>query len=207
MALLKGLRNGVEYGSKVRFVHTLVMTLLFRDVTLKQAPALFKNICSMAIEHGKNLGLFVLSYKAGYKLLDRLAKPSSLNHLLSGMLFGALIFGKKTGVNHQIVLYLFSRVAIGLATLLYRKLGQLSQGKLGKIGFIEQGYGYYLLSAVCWGVVMWLFEKDKSTLQPSLKSSMEFLYKESDQVGGLTDLIPFYPKEKKKQTHAEKRHS
>ena len=100
------------------------------------------------------------------------------------------------------MLYLFSRVAIGLATLFYRKMGQLTQGKLSKIGFIEQGYGYYLLSAVCWGVVMWLFEKDKTTLQPSLKSSMEFLYKESDQVGSLTDLIPFYPKEKKKQTHA-----
>jgi peroxisomal membrane protein 4 len=99
------------------------MTLLFRDITIKQAPTLFKNICSMALEHGKNLGLFVLSYKAGYKLLNHLIKPSSFNHFLSGLIFGTLIFGKKSGVNHQIVLYLFSRVIIGLATLLYRKLG------------------------------------------------------------------------------------
>jgi hypothetical protein len=52
----------------------------------------------------------------------------------------------------------------------------------GKIEFIEKNYGYYLLAAVCWGVVMYMFEKDKNTLQPSLKSSMEFLYKESDNV-------------------------
>jgi peroxisomal membrane protein 4 len=97
--------------------------LLFRDITLKQAPTLFKNICSMALEHGKNLGLFVFCYKAGYKLLNHAIKPSSFNHFLSGLIFGTLIFGKKTGVNHQIVLYLFSRVAIGLATMLYRKLG------------------------------------------------------------------------------------
>jgi peroxisomal membrane protein 4 len=157
----------------------------------------------MAFEHGKNLGLFVACYKAGYKLLDRLVAPNSLNHFLSGLIFGTLIFGKRTGVNHQIVLYLFSRVAVGLATLLYRKLGSLSLLAEGKIGFIEQGYGYYLLAAVCWGIVMWMFEKDKTTLQPSLKNSMEFLYKESDNVGSLTDLIPYYPKEsKKKHSHS-----
>jgi peroxisomal membrane protein 4 len=50
-------------------------------------------------------------------------------------------------------------------------------GGNGKINFIEQGYGYYLLAAFCWGIVMWLFEKDKTTLQPSLRSSMEYLYK------------------------------
>jgi len=99
------------------------MTLLFRDINLKQAPSLFKNICQMALEHGKNLGLFVFSYKAGYKFLNHLIKPNSFNHLLSGLIFGALIFGKKTGVNQQIVLYLLSRVLIGLLTKLYRMIG------------------------------------------------------------------------------------
>lgn len=56
---------------------------------------------------------------------------------------------------------------------------------------------------------MWLFEKDKSTLQPSLKNSMEFLYKESDQMESLTELIPYYPNENKKKPGKpqEKRHS
>ncbi len=140
----------------------------------------------MAFEHGKNLGLFVFSYKAGYKLLNRLVKPSSVNHFLSGLIFGTLIFGKKTGVNHQIVLYLFSRVAVALGALLYKNLESLKIGENGKINFIEKGYGYYLLAAVCWGIVMWLFEKDKATLQPSLKNSMDFLYKESDHVESWT---------------------
>ena len=122
-AVLKGLRNGLEYGSKVRFVHTLVMTLLFKDIHLKHLPTLLKTILTMALEHGFNLGLFILAYKTGYKTLNHLTKPSSLNHFLSGLLFGTLIFGKKTGVNNQIVLYLLSRVMIGLATLAYTKLG------------------------------------------------------------------------------------
>jgi peroxisomal membrane protein 4 len=32
-ALLKGLRNGVVYGAKVRAPHAFVMTFLFRDGT------------------------------------------------------------------------------------------------------------------------------------------------------------------------------
>jgi len=93
-------------------------------------------------------------------------------------------------VNNQIVLYLFSRILIGISTLLYKIMQEKFQGS---IGWIEKGYGYYLLAAVCWGVVMWLFEEDRKVLQPGLKSSMEFLYKESDQVGSVYELIPFYP--------------
>lgn len=155
-------------------MHTLVMTLLFKDIHLKKLPALLKAIMAMAAEHGVNLGLFVLAYKSGYKILDYLSGPSSLNHFISGLLFGTLIFGKKTGVNNQIVLYLFSRVLIGLATLLYNYLRQLG---ISDSQFLQRGYGYYLLSAVCWGTVMWLFEKDKSVLQASLSHSMDFLYK------------------------------
>jgi len=129
-AIFKGMRNGLEYGSKVRFVHTLVMTLLFKDIKLVYLPTILKTIVTMALEHGLNLGMFVLAYKTGYKALNYLTKPSSFNHFISGLLFGTLIFGKKTGVNNQIVLYLLSRVMIGLATLAYTKLGELSAVKL-----------------------------------------------------------------------------
>jgi peroxisomal membrane protein 4 len=50
------------------------------------------------------------------------------------------------------------------------------------------------LAAVVWGIVMWLFEKQKELLQPSLRHSMEFLYKESDKIEGWRDFLPYYPK-------------
>ena len=31
LAIVKGLRNGLVYGAKIRFPHALVMTFLFRD--------------------------------------------------------------------------------------------------------------------------------------------------------------------------------
>ena len=40
---------------------------------------------------------------------------------------------------------------------------------------------------------MWLFETDKSSLQPSLTSSMQYLYVESSKkLSDWRDLVPFY---------------
>ena len=38
---------------------------------------------------------------------------------------------------------------------------------------------------------MYLFELDKTVLQPSLTSSMDFIYKESDVVKEPWDLVPW----------------
>ena len=39
---------------------------------------------------------------------------------------------------------------------------------------------------------MFLFEANKSSLQPSLASSMQFLYKDSDVTKGWRDFVPIY---------------
>ena len=48
-----------------------------------------------------------------------------------------------------------------------------------------------MVSVLIWGLVMYLFERDKSTLQRSLTSSMTFLYHDSDRRP--TDLLSFVP--------------
>ncbi len=74
----------------------------------------------MALQHGKNLGLFVFSYKASCLILNKLFGKKSINNFISGFIFGGLIFGKNTPINHQIVLYLFSRVFVALITMIYK---------------------------------------------------------------------------------------
>jgi hypothetical protein len=44
---------------------------------------------------------------------------------------------------------------------------------------------------IIWGIVMYLFEDEKSVLQGSLQPSMTFLYKDSDRVSGWRDFLPF----------------
>ena len=48
------------------------------------------------------------------------------------------------------------------------------------------------VSMIVWGIVMFLFEEDKSVLQGSLQSSMTFLYKDSDKYEGWRDFVPIY---------------
>lgn len=80
---------------------------------------------------------------------------------------------------------------LALTTLLYKKYFQ-ARWKATEKPF-ERKYAHWLLAACCWGLVMWLFETDKSTLQPSLTSSMQFLYVESNKaLSNWRDLVPFY---------------
>jgi hypothetical protein len=48
---------------------------------------------------------------------------------------------------------------------------------------------------------MYLFEVNKSSLQPSLTSSMQFLYKDSDKTTGWRDFVPFYIPDKNNLVH------
>ena len=48
------------------------------------------------------------------------------------------------------------------------------------------------MSVLIWGIVMYLFERDKKVLQPSLGSSMTFLYHDSNRWDrGWRDFVPF----------------
>lgn len=75
-----------------------------------------------------------------------------------------MIFGEDTPVNNQIVLYLLSRIVVGLV-----KLGV----ERGIVPALPEGRSFPLLAAFVWGVVMWLFRHDRHVLQDSLQASMQ----------------------------------
>jgi len=92
------------------------------------------------------------------------------------------VWREKNGVSQQICFYLLSRILEGSAKRL-QKAGAMPEGQ----------NAFQWLSVIVWGIVMFLFEEDKSVLQPSLQSSMVFLYKDSDYIpNGWRDFVPFY---------------
>ena len=94
-------------------------------------------------------------------------------------------------VNAQIVLYLLSRVLLALVNLLYKKYFLERSKTLPKP--FERKYGHAIFAACCWGLVMLLFNVDKGILQPSLASSMNYLYVESSKkLANWRELVPFY---------------
>lgn len=68
-------------------------------------------------------------------------------------------------MNHQINLYVFSRICMGLVR-----------------SGIERGYikyykwGYYIFASIIWAIVMYLFEFEGHNISRSLKRSMVYLY-------------------------------
>ena len=105
----------------------------------------------------------------------------SFHQLIAGYLAGFACFGKKTSVNYQIVLYLFSRNLVGTVSHIAKKYN-----------FGQTWETHPLLAAMCWGIVMLLYDDDKSTLQPSLKFSMDFLYTDSEKCNSWADFVPFW---------------
>ncbi|OWZ21165.1 Cell division protein kinase [Phytophthora megakarya] len=195
LAILRGIRNGSFYGTKVRAPHAMVMIFLFQKGSIRQK---LRGVVRLTFEHSKNLALFVGVYKAVLALLRvhqhealkqhvvaDVGKPGAHWHAaVAGGIGGYLVWGRYSGVNFQIVLYLISRVLISVVRVLAAKGYQpLAQYHFKHV--------YPLLATVVWASVMWIYENEPHTLHPSLLKSMQFLYDESCRwKDGLVDFLP-----------------
>eukprot|EP00563_Minutocellus_polymorphus_P016917 CAMPEP_0181051696 /NCGR_PEP_ID=MMETSP1070-20121207/17192_1 /TAXON_ID=265543 /ORGANISM="Minutocellus polymorphus, Strain NH13" /LENGTH=231 /DNA_ID=CAMNT_0023130735 /DNA_START=253 /DNA_END=945 /DNA_ORIENTATION=+ len=99
--------------------------------------------------------------------------PENPRHaLIAGAIGGYAVWGRYSSVNYQIVLYLTSRIIVGgLALARERGMPPFSAKML------NFDRSYRLAAAVVWGVVMVLFEEYPHVLHPSLKRSMDEIYR------------------------------
>ncbi|KAL4225781.1 Peroxisomal membrane protein 4 [Mactra antiquata] len=177
LSVIKGLRNGAVYGAKVRFPHALVMTFLFKDASLREK---FKAIFEATFTHSKNLAAFVFLYKSLTGLLHHLrSEKSQIHSFIAAFIGGYIVFGKYNKVNEQINLYLLSRIIYGLAKLAVKR-GYIPKPK---------GDSFPWFAAIVWGIVLWEFEYEKDTLQPSLQASMTYLYHDSNYWTSLKNFL------------------
>lgn len=192
LASLRGFRNGVDYATRIRAAHCLVMILLYRrDQSINSNIGfLYKAVK----EHGINLGSFVLVYKIlRCQLQNKLGMTVGASSFIAGGVGGALVWGRsRTPINYQVVLYLLSRIVTGMVH------HQVHKGRL------PDREGFRPMAALVWAIVMYLFTVDPKSLQGSLRSSMEFLYNDEEYgtlpsyaTSGfreiLESLLPFIP--------------
>lgn len=177
LRVLRGFRNGAYYGAKIRFPHALVMTFLFRPGNLRSKV---EAILRATYTHARNLGVFVFIFKSLLEIQKRLCKgvEHSYHHFVAGCIGGYLVFGDFNSINTQIVLYLFSRVSLAMAKVAVDR--NLVESKK---------YGFPLFAAAVWGLVMWLFEAERRSLQNSLQSSMAFIYEDSKKWSHWRDFL------------------
>ncbi|KAI8141633.1 peroxisomal membrane protein 4 [Fennellomyces sp. T-0311] len=177
LTILKGFRNGIVYGTRIRFPHALVMAFLFKSGSTMDK---FRYIFRATKQHARNLGVFATIYKTAMFVQKRLngGKEADIHTFVAGLLGGYFVFGENNAINQQIVLYIFARVAIALVKVpVKRQIIDAPQ------------HTYPVFAAVCWGLVMYLFKRDADTLQPSLRASMQYIYRDSDSWDSLRTLI------------------
>ena len=169
---IKGWRNGIVYGAKIRAPHALVMTLLFASGSPQDK---LQRIFKLTLAHAKNLSSYVLIYKSLVLLMRFCSKSKTPIHsLIAGGIGGWIIFGQNTPVNQQIVMYVLARNIIGIGKLIGKRIPALNQSKS------VQTYAWPVTASIVWAVVMYLFELDAPVLQSSMRRSMEYLYWQSD---------------------------
>ncbi|KAL9630493.1 MAG: hypothetical protein Q9204_004697, partial [Flavoplaca sp. TL-2023a] len=180
LAIVKGARNGFTYGAKIRFPHALVMVFLFRSGTLREK---LKLVSKATFQHARNLATFATIYKTALLFLRNASpegKESSPHTFIAGLIGGYMVFGRgiQSSVNQQIVIYVFARVVLALARLSVQKGGAIPREFRDRV----TNNAWPVFAALSWASVMWLYRWQPETLQPSLKSSMKYMY-------GLTHLV------------------
>lgn len=169
------------------------MIFLFRAGTVQEKINL---VYKATRQHARNLALFAFLYKSSMLMLRKASgdKQHHSHTFLAGLFGGYWVFGHGKGatssVNQQIVIYVFARVVLALAKLAVQPPGDNAlvgsqYGGHGGAGFLGlnpqqtkavQRYAWPVFASVSWASVMWLFEGYPDTLQPSLRSSMTYMY-------------------------------
>jgi peroxisomal membrane protein 4 len=114
---------------------------------------------------------------------------------IAGLLGGYVVFGQRSksgkvsSVNQQIVIYVFARVALALARLAVKPGVGFPGVSEPKKSAVISHYAWPVFASVSWGLVMYLFRWQAAELQPSMRSSMTYIYSNADDWDGLRNFI------------------
>ncbi|KFH41899.1 Peroxisomal membrane protein-like protein [Hapsidospora chrysogenum ATCC 11550] len=188
LSLIKTARNGAVYGTKVRFPHALVF---------RQKVSL---VLRATRHHASNLARFASIYKITMLVLKKWGptpgKEGPYDSFFAGLLGGYFVFGgrsprtgKISSVNQQIVIYIFARVVLGLARLAVKPGPGFPVVSSEPLRSRISHHAWPAFASLSWGLVMLLFRYHPEDLQPSLRSSMTYIYKDCDSWDSLRTLV------------------
>lgn len=136
-------------------------------------------------QHSRNLATFAVIYKSSLLALRHLSplnsgKEGRYDTFLAGLIGGYAVFGRGKGaqssVNQQISIYVFARVVLALAKLSVQPSGPLGKPLLPDGGGKITKNAWPVFASLSWAFVMYLYRWHPDTIQPSLRSSMKYMY-------------------------------
>lgn len=174
---LKGFRNGVVYGTRVRAPHALVLNLVWSKSPYSSMPAKIYNVTKT---HALGLGYSAVTFALVRGLLRYLQGTTRVWHnALAGFLIGSLFWGDpNNGVHIQMMMYMLARVVCALYQLFASKCA---------IAVPPVAYRVYMGCLWCLTILFLMYSPDK--LQASMTQSLEYIFKDSGKFNNWYDLF------------------
>ncbi|ORC92806.1 peroxisomal membrane protein 4 [Trypanosoma theileri] len=173
---VKGFRNGFVYGARIRAPHALVLNIVWTHAPL---AVILRRVFTATRRHAVALGATGLTVSLLRGLLARLEGGQRVWHsALAGFIVGCAFWGEQTPVAVQMALYILSRIiSAGVCILAERHNIKLTPT------------AFRLCSGVLWMIVMPLFFFHGEALQPSMRTSMKYIYQDNEKYTSWYDLI------------------
>ena len=174
---IKGFRNGLAYGIKVRTPHAIMMNVLWSRTNVTDMS---KKVYHAVKTHSTKLAYFAIVYKLVLAILRKYTPAGNAEWptLVVGALCGGLFFGEDEAIVNQVNTYCLTRISSGFLFILLEKYNI----KISKVGL-------KVYAAIIWGIMMWMSTYHGHQMQKTVKSSMDYIYRESDVHPDLTSLI------------------
>jgi peroxisomal membrane protein 4 len=165
------------------------MVMLFRRGPIREKLRL---VYLATRQHARNLASFAVVYKSTMLILRMLnpTKPGRegpYDAFFAGLTGGYIVFGrgKKGSIDQQIVIYVFARVVLALARLSIESPAMTSMTPTPTL-FTQrfspetkatiQKNAWPVFASLSWAFVMYIFRWQPESIQPSLRSSMKYMY-------------------------------
>ncbi|RXK39877.1 peroxisomal membrane protein 4 [Tremella mesenterica] len=160
-------------------------------------PQKIRSVFTATRTHAINLAKFVTLYKTFLLIQRRLngGKERDLDTFIAGGLGGWWVFGERTAINEQIVLYVMSRTLFSLLPRLYsthppaplnpvaplsHPLPNLTSPAANPPPIPPAQLPFGVVAALSWAGVMYMFRHRAERIQPGMWSSMKYLYHDSE---------------------------
>ncbi|XHG02567.1 hypothetical protein AWENTII_005914 [Aspergillus wentii] len=169
------------------------MIFLFRSGTFREKAKL---VLSATRQHARNLATFALIYKSSMIVLRNVnpagvGKEGRYDSFFAGLLGGYAVFGRHfNGVSQQIVIYIFARVMLALAKIAVApNTHPLSSLITPEARTKLYDNAWPAFASLSWALVMYIFRWYPETLASSLRSSMVYIYADSDHWDSFRNLL------------------
>lgn len=192
--LIKSLRQGIVYGTKIRAPHATVLELVWGSGPLRKIPG---KVLRVTATHAASLGLSAFIFSIVTRLLGALRgqrlhswNSTSLanqnassrvwgHYTIAGFLIGYLAWGKMSNkVHQQMLIYVVSRLLVALFQIVSQRRH-----------FTATPQHYRLFSGTMWAILMTILCTSPGSLQVNMRRSLEYVFLQSDRFSCFHDLI------------------